>query len=51
MTDLTRRLLRALKHSIERNHDFAPITCWGCREVAAFLTIPGYQGDVDDPVW
>ncbi len=44
-TALEQRLLRALAHSVRRNHDFDPAVCAGCREIGGFLAIPGYSGD------
>lgn len=48
-TPQEQRLLRALAHAVRRNHDLNPGACRGCREVCAFLTVPGYNGDVDHP--
>ena len=48
-TDLEQRLLRALAHAVRRNHDLGPALCAGCRELCAFLVIPGYTGDMDYP--
>lgn len=41
---------RALQHLKEKNHEFSPLSCDGCREVALFLTQPGYRGDEHNPV-
>ena len=43
------RLLRALAHAVRRNHDLTPAGCHGCREVAAVLAVPGYDGDESYP--
>ena len=43
------RLHRAFAHWVYRNHDYRP-TCLGCVEAAAFLAIPGYKGNLDDPL-
>ena len=47
--DSFERLLRAFAHWVHRNHDYTP-TCLACVEGAAFLTLPGYQGNRDDPL-
>lgn len=44
------RLMRAFHHYVYRNHDLDPAGCAGCREAAGFLTIPGYEGDIEYPV-
>lgn len=44
-----KRLWRAFYHYVRRNHDLNPAGCDGCREAAAFLTIPGYEGDAEYP--
>lgn len=44
------RLHRALRHLMHKNHELRPEGCAGCLEIAAFLTIPGYRGDEDDPL-
>ena len=36
---------RALAHLKNKNHDFKPLECDGCKEIALFLTEPGYRGD------
>ena len=41
---------RALAHLKKKNHDFKPLECDGCKEVALFLTEPGYRGDEHNPV-
>lgn len=46
---MEKRLLRALAHSVRRNHELDPAGCHGCREVAAFLAVPGYGGDAAMP--
>ena len=43
------RLMRALRHYAYLNHVFEPTRCDGCLEVAAFLTVAGYEGDTDYP--
>ena len=43
------RLLRALAHAVRRNHVVNTLECHGCREVAAFLAVPGYEGDESYP--
>lgn len=43
------RLLRAFGHWVHRDHDYRP-TCLGCVEGATFLTLPGYRGNVDEPL-
>jgi hypothetical protein len=42
--------LRALEHLMHKNHDLKPDTCTGCKEIALFLTEPGYRGDPRNPV-
>ena len=46
MTDLEKRLLRALNHVLTSGHAIRP-DCWACMEAAGFATIPGYRGDED----
>lgn len=41
--------MRALRHAMLRDHPFDGATCFGCREVAGFLTVPGYQGNTEYP--
>ncbi len=43
------RCKRALRHLMRKNHELCPARCAGCLEVAAFIAIPGYRGDEDDP--
>jgi hypothetical protein len=48
------KLQRALSHLMqihagEAHHGFSPLLCDGCKEIAGFLTVPGYQGG-DHPV-
>ena len=42
--------VRALRHLKDKNHDFIPLTCDGCKEIALFLTEPGYRGDEYNPI-
>lgn len=42
--------VRALRHLKNKNHKFIPLGCDGCKEVALFLTEPGYRGDEHNPV-
>lgn len=44
------RLERALHHLAHRDHELQPSRCASCLEVAGFLTIPGYDGDIDYPL-
>ena len=37
-------LMQALRHLMCKNHPLDPAGCDGCREVAAFLALPGYPG-------
>lgn len=41
---------RALAHLKNKNHEFQPLECEGCKEIALFLTEPGYRGDERNPV-
>lgn len=41
---------RALSHLKEKNHEFKPLECDGCKEIGLFLTEPGYRGDEHNPV-
>ncbi len=43
------RLMRALRHLMHADHPLNPETCNGCREIAGFAIIEGYQGDTDYP--
>lgn len=43
------RLMRAFRHQTHRSHPLDVAGCAGCREVAGFLTVPGYQGDTEYP--
>ena len=36
--------MQALRHLMYKNHPLDPAGCEGCREVAAFLALPGYPG-------
>ena len=49
MTVREQKMLPAMKHLAERDHEFSPRTCEGCLEAAAFLTMPGYEGS-DHPL-
>lgn len=42
--------VRALRHLKSKNHPFKPLECDGCKEVALFLTEPGYRGDEHNPI-
>jgi hypothetical protein len=42
--------VRALRHLKGKNHNFIPLECDGCKEVALFLTEPGYRGDEHNPI-
>lgn len=42
--------VRALRHLKQKNHNFIPLECDGCKEVALFLTEPGYRGDEHNPI-
>lgn len=42
--------VRALRHLKGKNHAFIPLKCDGCKEVALFLTEPGYRGDEHNPI-
>lgn len=42
--------VRALRHLKFKNHRFIPLECDGCKEVALFLTEPGYRGDEHNPI-
>jgi len=42
--------VRALRHLKNKNHEFKPLGCDGCKEVALFLTEPGYRGDEHNPI-
>lgn len=42
--------VRALRHLKSKNHMFKPLECDGCKEVALFLTEPGYRGDEHNPI-
>lgn len=42
--------LRALGHLMNKNHELKPSSCDGCKEIALFLSEPGYRGDQDNPV-
>lgn len=41
------RCKRALAHLMHKNHDLTPDTCDGCKEVALFVTLPGYRSAVE----
>jgi hypothetical protein len=41
---------RALAHLKNKNHKFKPLECDGCKEIALFLTEPGFRGDEHNPV-
>ncbi len=43
------RLLRALLHLMHKNHALDPSGCAGCLEIAGFLAVVGYQGDMEYP--
>jgi hypothetical protein len=49
MTVREQKMLRAMQHYVDRNHEFHPNQCEGCLEFAAFLTVPGYEG-ADHPL-
>lgn len=38
-------LHQALQHLMFKNHPLTPATCEGCLEIAAFIAVPGYQGN------
>jgi hypothetical protein len=44
------RAKRALAHLMFKEHELMPAKCDGCKEIALFLTLPGYRGDEDYPV-
>ncbi len=41
--------MRALHHLMYANHPLDPAGCHGCREVAGFVIVEGYQGDDEYP--
>ena len=43
------RAKRALAHLMFKDHEFH-LTCHGCLEIAGFLVVEGYKGDMDYPV-
>ncbi len=43
------RLMRALRHLMYANHPLNPEGCAGCKEIAGFIIIEGYQGDTEYP--
>lgn len=43
-------MIRGFRHYVHRNHPLDPAGCHGCREAMGFLTVPGYQGDADNPI-
>ena len=43
-------LMQALRHLMYKNHPLEPVRCEGCRELAAFLALPGYAGSDYPPV-
>lgn len=49
-SERSQRLMRAFRHYVHRNHEFQPATCDGCMEAACFLTVKGYEGDVEHPL-
>ena len=44
------RLHRALAHLMHKNHPLVPNACDGCKEIAGFLAVVGYQGDMEYPI-
>lgn len=48
-TDREAILIAALAHSVRKDHEFDPLHCEGCLDIAAWLTIPGYRGERHGP--
>jgi MinD superfamily P-loop ATPase len=37
-------VLDALRHLMFRDHRLDPVRCEGCRDIAAFIAVPGHAG-------
>lgn len=48
-TTREKRLYSALLHLMYKNHETDIATCWGCRDVAAWIALPGYDGELASP--
>lgn len=48
-TTREKNLYDALRHLMHKGHDLHPPTCWGCRDLAAWLAVPGYDGELASP--
>ncbi len=48
-TDREKRLVGALNHLMHKNHPLRPAACWGCRDIACWLAVPGYDGEFASP--
>ena len=49
ITDREARLKSALQHAVYRNHKHSQ-GCDGCLDIAAWLTVPGYDGELAHPL-
>lgn len=50
ITDREARLLAALRHAVLRTHEMRPRDCDACLDVAAWVAIPGYDGQRAHPL-
>lgn len=48
-TERERKLLAALAHLMHKDHELDPTRCYGCRDLAAWLAVPGYDGELAHP--
>ena len=44
-----KRLHRAFRHYVYKDHPLNLVRCSGCREAAGFLSVPGYEGVLEYP--
>ena len=49
VSDREARLKVALAHAVGKNHAWS-MTCWGCLDALAWISVPGYDGRLQAPL-
>lgn len=49
-TEREARLINALRHALLKDHILNPSECDGCLDAAAWVAVPGYNGERGHPL-